>query len=119
MYIYLFPLGGKERGRPLHQCCREGICGSCAMNMNGENWLACLQKVGPVIALQYDVLVWARLASMAVLALQQLQMCAPWHPSGAVPCRSSSSFFWQKAASCGTKLPAVARSCQLWQEAAS
>ena len=25
--------------------CREGICGSCAMNINGENTLACLCKV--------------------------------------------------------------------------
>jgi succinate dehydrogenase (ubiquinone) iron-sulfur subunit len=25
--------------------CREGICGSCAMNINGENGLACLTKV--------------------------------------------------------------------------
>ena len=25
--------------------CREGICGSCAMNMNGKNGLACLEKV--------------------------------------------------------------------------
>ena len=26
-------------------CCREGICGSCAMNINGTNGLACLTKV--------------------------------------------------------------------------
>merc|ERR1719187_888810 len=25
--------------------CREGICGSCAMNINGENTLACLCKI--------------------------------------------------------------------------
>jgi len=25
--------------------CREGICGSCAMNMNGDNGLACLTKI--------------------------------------------------------------------------
>lgn len=25
--------------------CREGICGSCAMNMDGTNGLACLTKV--------------------------------------------------------------------------
>jgi succinate dehydrogenase / fumarate reductase iron-sulfur subunit len=24
--------------------CREGICGSCAMNINGQNTLACLCK---------------------------------------------------------------------------
>lgn len=31
--------------RPFH--CREGICGSCAMNINGQNTLACLCKVRP------------------------------------------------------------------------
>ncbi|MDH5796021.1 MAG: succinate dehydrogenase iron-sulfur subunit [Anaplasmataceae bacterium] len=25
--------------------CREGICGSCAMNINGKNTLACIQKI--------------------------------------------------------------------------
>jgi succinate dehydrogenase/fumarate reductase iron-sulfur protein len=25
--------------------CREGICGSCAMNINGTNTLACLQSI--------------------------------------------------------------------------
>uniref|UniRef100_A0A8C8DH61 Succinate dehydrogenase [ubiquinone] iron-sulfur subunit, mitochondrial n=1 Tax=Oryzias sinensis TaxID=183150 RepID=A0A8C8DH61_9TELE len=25
--------------------CREGICGSCAMNINGENTLACLNRI--------------------------------------------------------------------------
>lgn len=25
--------------------CREGICGSCAMNVNGENCLACLKSI--------------------------------------------------------------------------
>lgn len=29
----------------LGTCCREGICGSCAMNMDGTNGLACLTKV--------------------------------------------------------------------------
>jgi succinate dehydrogenase/fumarate reductase iron-sulfur protein len=27
------------------EICREGICGSCAMNMDGTNGLACLTKV--------------------------------------------------------------------------
>jgi succinate dehydrogenase (ubiquinone) iron-sulfur subunit len=27
--------------------CREGICGSCAMNINGKNSLACLQYIEP------------------------------------------------------------------------
>ena len=25
--------------------CREGICGSCAMNINGRNTLACLDRI--------------------------------------------------------------------------
>lgn len=25
--------------------CREGICGSCAMNMDGTNWLACTRRI--------------------------------------------------------------------------
>jgi hypothetical protein len=32
--------------------CREGICGSCSMNMDGRNWLACTKAIedihGPV-----------------------------------------------------------------------
>lgn len=27
------------------RCCREGICGSCAMNMEGTNWLACTRFI--------------------------------------------------------------------------
>jgi hypothetical protein len=29
--------------------CREGICGSCAMNINGQNTLACLCTLRPVL----------------------------------------------------------------------
>lgn len=35
--------------------CREGICGSCAMNINGENHLACLY---PVADIKGDVTVY-------------------------------------------------------------
>jgi 2Fe-2S iron-sulfur cluster binding domain len=31
--------------------CREGICGSCAMNIDGVNGLACLTKVGSLVRL--------------------------------------------------------------------
>ena len=31
--------------------CREGICGSCAMNIDGVNTLACLCKRGLVLPL--------------------------------------------------------------------
>jgi len=27
------------------RACREGICGSCAMNMDGTNWLACTRFI--------------------------------------------------------------------------
>ena len=30
----------------LRRSCREGICGSCAMNIDGTSALACLTKVG-------------------------------------------------------------------------
>ena len=30
----------------LRRSCREGICGSCAMNINGTNTLACTQNIG-------------------------------------------------------------------------
>lgn len=33
--------------------CREGICGSCAMNINGKNTLACLCKLDPETDTQY------------------------------------------------------------------
>ena len=31
----------------LRRSCREGICGSCAMNVNGKNGLACLEYIEP------------------------------------------------------------------------
>ena len=34
--------------------CREGVCGSCAMSINGRNWLACIQ---PIEAIEEDVCV--------------------------------------------------------------
>ena len=32
----------------VHRSCREGICGSCAMNINGQNGLACLTPLLPL-----------------------------------------------------------------------
>jgi succinate dehydrogenase / fumarate reductase iron-sulfur subunit len=29
--------------------CREGICGSCAMNIHGRNWLACTQAIDDIV----------------------------------------------------------------------
>merc|ERR1719181_1351181 len=31
----------------LRRSCREGICGSCALNINGKNGLACLEYIEP------------------------------------------------------------------------
>merc|ERR1719265_2321246 len=31
----------------LRRSCREGICGSCAVNVNGKNGLACLEYIEP------------------------------------------------------------------------
>jgi succinate dehydrogenase / fumarate reductase iron-sulfur subunit len=28
--------------------CREGVCGSCAMSINGRNWLACIQPMAEI-----------------------------------------------------------------------
>merc|ERR1712003_466866 len=35
--------------------CREGICGSCAMNINGSNGLACLTRVDPDVGNQSTI----------------------------------------------------------------
>eukprot|EP01070_Trichotokara_eunicae_P006231 Trichotokara_eunicae@DN4898_c0_g1_i1.p1 len=34
-----------DAGVTFRRSCREGICGSCAMNMNGKNGLACLTEI--------------------------------------------------------------------------
>lgn len=33
----------------LRRSCREGICGSCAMNINGSNTLACIKRIDPSV----------------------------------------------------------------------
>ena len=35
----------QDHSLSFRRSCREGICGSCAMNINGQNTLACLSKV--------------------------------------------------------------------------
>ena len=37
----------QEPGLTFRRSCREGICGSCAMNINGTNTLACLCYITP------------------------------------------------------------------------
>ena len=43
--------------------CREGICGSCAMNIDGTNWLACTRSIDDLA----DVATVYPLANMAIV----------------------------------------------------
>ena len=63
--------------------CREGICGSCAMNIDGTNTLACLKPIGEVSG---DVKIYP-LPHMEVIkdlvpdlstAYAQLESIEPW-----------------------------------------
>ena len=70
--------------------CREGICGSCAMNIAGENTLACLK---PIRDIQGDVAIYP-LPHMPVIkdlvpdldgAYAQLRSIEPWLKSDTLP----------------------------------
>ena len=37
-----------DTGLTFRRSCREGICGSCAMNIDGTNTLACLKAIDDV-----------------------------------------------------------------------
>lgn len=63
--------------------CREGICGSCAMSINGRNWLACLE---PIARFDGDIRVFP-LNHQAVIkdlvvdleqVFAQLRLIKPW-----------------------------------------
>ena len=63
--------------------CREGICGSCAMNMDGTNWLACTREISD---LDTPAKVYP-LANMRIIkdlvpdlthAYAQYEMIEPW-----------------------------------------
>jgi succinate dehydrogenase (ubiquinone) iron-sulfur subunit len=43
-------LGVGRHKRLTRRACREGICGSCSMNIDGQNTLACLCKVDRDVA---------------------------------------------------------------------
>ncbi len=45
----------KDEALAFRRSCREGICGSCAMNINGVNALACLYPVNQTTNLSYNV----------------------------------------------------------------
>ena len=88
----------------LRRSCREGICGSCAMNLEGENGLACLTKVCalapapprlPAAACKVHTV---RPFNQTVLLLRQLERAhaaflftAPWHASCAHAASPSGS----------------------------
>ncbi|GAN60967.1 MULTISPECIES: succinate dehydrogenase iron-sulfur subunit [Acetobacter] len=70
--------------------CREGICGSCAMNIDGENTLACLK---PIKDIKGDVRIYP-LPHMPVVkdlvpnlegAYAQLRSIEPWMKSDSAP----------------------------------
>ena len=67
--------------------CREGVCGSCAMNMDGTNWLACTRFISDMgtLATIYP------LANMRIIKdlvpdqthlFAQYEMIEPWLPTG-------------------------------------
>ncbi|AQT04963.1 MULTISPECIES: succinate dehydrogenase iron-sulfur subunit [Acetobacter] len=70
--------------------CREGICGSCAMNIDGENTLACLK---PIKDIKGDVRIYP-LPHMPIVkdlvsnldgAYAQLRSISPWLQSDSAP----------------------------------
>jgi len=45
----LFKMKEEDPSLTFRRSCREGICGSCAMNISGTNGLACLEKIADVV----------------------------------------------------------------------
>lgn len=43
--LVLFYPHSQDPSLTFRRSCREGICGSCAMNINGKNGLACLTPI--------------------------------------------------------------------------
>jgi len=70
--------------------CREGICGSCAMNIDGSNTLACLKPIGEVkgavrIAPLPHMAVVKDLVPDLSLAYAQYRSIEPWLQSESPP----------------------------------
>ena len=72
-----------DTGLTFRRSCREGICGSCSMNIDGTNTLACLKSIEEV---QGDVYIYP-LPHMSVIkdlvpdltnAYKQLASVKPW-----------------------------------------
>lgn len=49
--LLLFIKNSQDPSLTFRRSCREGICGSCAMNIEGVNSLACLQSFTPNFSL--------------------------------------------------------------------
>jgi succinate dehydrogenase / fumarate reductase, iron-sulfur subunit len=70
--------------------CREGVCGSCAMNINGVDWLACLMAIADI---RGDIRVYP-LPHMPIIkdlvpdlthAIAQYRLMKPWLRSETPP----------------------------------
>ena len=63
--------------------CREGVCGSCAMNIDGRNWLACTQPIDDipgvvrVFPLNHLPVIKDLVVDLSHLLAQQ-QLVEPW-----------------------------------------
>lgn len=72
-----------DTGLTFRRSCREGVCGSCAMNIDGINTLACLK---PISEIKHDIKIYP-LPHMKVVkdlvpdlskAYKQLESIKPW-----------------------------------------
>jgi succinate dehydrogenase/fumarate reductase iron-sulfur protein len=103
--------------------CREGICGSCAMNIDGTDWLACTKAIGEI---KGDVWIYP-LPHMPVIkdlvpdlthVLAQYHSIRPWLRTNTGPppiasdrSRSLSARSWTASgnAFCASAAPVAAR----------
>jgi succinate dehydrogenase / fumarate reductase iron-sulfur subunit len=70
--------------------CREGVCGSCAMNMDGTNWLACTRFIAdlgaePTIYPLANMPIIKDLVPDLTHVLAQYEMIEPWLQAATTP----------------------------------
>ncbi|MGC2083304.1 MAG: succinate dehydrogenase iron-sulfur subunit [Bradyrhizobium sp.] len=72
-----------DSGLAFRRSCREGVCGSCAMNIDGTNWLACTRFISD---LETPAIIYP-LANMRIIKdlvpdqthlFAQLRLVEPW-----------------------------------------
>jgi succinate dehydrogenase / fumarate reductase iron-sulfur subunit len=82
--------GEQDSSLAFRRSCREGVCGSCAMNIDGRNTLACLK---PIHEIKGDVMIYP-LPHMPVVkdlvpdlrhAYSQYASIKPWVQEGELP----------------------------------